>query len=229
MISYEHLYELQRFAELGRMSASLLHEIKTPLTAALINLELSGPQSAGVRRAHNNMRLLRRYVEAARQQVRLESDMTNFAVRPHLQELKHVLRPLAVKAGVKLCFGPAPDCRLYGDPVKFQHIVTNLAVNAIEACSLGSNRQPMVKLLFAHSGDWLVVEVMDRGPGIPDDALPHVFEAFYTSKGRHGRGLGIGLSIVHQYVTAEFRGHIRVRSSAETGTCFKISLPVVKP
>jgi signal transduction histidine kinase len=48
VITYEHLQELQRFAELGRMSASLLHEISNPLTAAMLNLELTDEKSAGV-------------------------------------------------------------------------------------------------------------------------------------------------------------------------------------
>lgn len=231
MISYEHLCELQRFAELGRMSASLLHEIRTPLTAAMLNLELCGQQSAGVRRAHYNMRLLRRYVEAARQQVRPGSRPVSFRVRPQLDQLKRVITPVAVKAGVKLELGPVPDCRLRGDPVKFQHVITNLVVNAIEAYENRSRiaAQPPVRLAFERREDCLIIRVTDYGKGISGEALTHVFEPFYTSKGQSGHGLGIGLAIVRQYVTADFAGSIKVTSSAQQGTCFRIKLPVEKP
>ena len=228
LINYEHLRELQRFAELGRMSASLLHEIRTPLTAAMLNLELSDQQSAGVRRAQHNMRLLRRYVEAARQQVRPGSQPACFEIQPQIDQLKQIVIPLARKAGVRLDLRPVPNCRLRGDPVKFQHIITNLVVNAIEAYAdveLAA-QPPLVKLTLEHRRGWLTIRVIDRGKGIPNEALPRVFEAFYTSKGQSGHGLGIGLSIVRQYVTADFEGSVKVTSSNRQGTCFSLKLPV---
>lgn len=229
LINYEHLRELQRFAELGRMSASLLHEIRTPLTAALLNLELSDQRSAGVRRAQHNMRLLRSYVEAARQQVRPGGRRSCFDVQPQIDQLKQVLRPLAAKAAVRLDLPPAPNCRLRGDPVKFQHIITNLVVNAIEAYrDAKPAAQPFVKLSLECQHDWLTIQVIDRGQGISAEALPHVFEEFYTSKNQSGHGLGIGLAIVRQYVTADFAGSIKVSSSKRHGTCFSLKLPVRK-
>lgn len=229
MISYEHLRELQRFAELGRMSASLLHEIRTPLTAAMINLELSGQQSAGVRRAHDNMRLLRRYVEAARQQMRPGGRPTTFLIWPQLDQLRRVVMPLALKAGVRLELRLAPNCRLQGDPVKFQHVITNLVINAIEAYDGRTAGQPAVRVTFRLRCGWLTIRVTDWGKGIPAEALPHIFEAFYTSKGWSGQGLGIGLAIVKQYVTADFGGAIKASSSPRHGTRFILKLPASKP
>lgn len=230
MISYEHLCELQRFAELGRMSACLLHEIRTPLTAAMINLELSGQQSAAVRRAHYNMRSLRNYIEAARQQVRSGSQTTSFSVEPQLEQLKRVVMPLAMRAGVKLIVRPAPNCQLHGDPVKFQHIITNLVVNAIEAYSdVETAKPPLIRLTFKRRRGWLTIHVTDWGKGIPAAALPHVFEEFYTSKSRSGHGLGIGLAIVKQYVATDFSGTVKVSSSRRQGTRFSLRLPVQQP
>jgi len=227
VITYEHLQELQRFAELGRMSASLLHEISNPLAAALLNLELSDQRSAAVRRAHHDMKMLRRYVEAARQQVRGHSKATNFRVQPQLDQLKRLLVPLARKAGVRFDIIFPADCRLHGDPVKFQHIVSNLVTNAIEAYRDGPPRQqPRVRLTLAVKNNQLIITVHDRAAGIPSKALPHVFEAFYTTKGQSGHGLGIGLAIVKRYVTADFRGTICVTSSRRSGTCFTVTLPL---
>jgi len=112
LVTYEHLRELQHFARLGRMSASLLHEISNPLTAAMLNLEVSDKQSAGVRRAHRDMKLMWRYIEATRQQVRLQGKSTSFPVRLQLDQLKRVVIPLARKAGVQLNIGKIPDCLL---------------------------------------------------------------------------------------------------------------------
>jgi signal transduction histidine kinase len=210
VITYEHLQELQRFAELGRMSASLLHEISNPLTAALINLELSDERSANVRR---------------------QSKTTVFAVQPQLDQLKRVLMPLARKACVQLDIGLSPSCRLRGDPVKFQHIISNLVVNAIEACdkSDGSGHSSHVRLIFTQRGNYLVIQVTDRGKGISAEALPHIFETFYTTKGASGRGIGLGLAIIQHYVTADFHGTITATSSKRTGTCFTVKLPILIP
>src|SRR5687768_10840761 len=131
------LQELQRYAELGRLSASMLHEISNPLTAALLYLEeiSDDHNSPAYQQIRHNILLLRRYVEAARQQVRLESAPASFAVGPQVEQLKRVVRPLARRAGVQLVIEQAPSCRLYGDPIKFQQVLTNLIVNACESYS----------------------------------------------------------------------------------------------
>jgi two-component system, NtrC family, C4-dicarboxylate transport sensor histidine kinase DctB len=231
MISYEHLQELQRFAELGRLSASLLHEISNPLAAALVNLELSDERSAAVRRARRDIRLLRRYVEAARQQIRRQGQPTAFWIQPQIKQLKHVLLPLAHKGGARLDIGAVPPCRLHGDPVKFQHIISNLVVNAIEAYGDKVNQPAkpasLVRLTFTRRGNCLTINVTDWGEGIQSVTLPYIFDTFYTSKAASGHGLGLGLSIVKRYVTADFRGTVTASSSPLDGTCFSVKLPIL--
>ncbi|HZL07977.1 MAG TPA: HAMP domain-containing sensor histidine kinase [Candidatus Dormibacteraeota bacterium] len=229
LINYEHLRELQHFARLGRMSASMLHEISNPLTAAMLNLELGDKQSSAIRRARKDMQIMRRYIEAARQQVRLQAKATGFRIQPQLDQLKRVVAPLARKAGVRLYIGLAPECQLHGDPVKFQHIISNLLVNAIEAYggrNADSRRVNVVRMTFSYDQSWLTVQVADHGNGIAPEAMPRLFETFYTTKGQSGRGLGIGLAIVKQYVTDDFRGSIKVNSSPRRGTCFTVTLPL---
>jgi len=228
LLNYEHLRELQHFAKLGRMSASLLHEISNPLTAAILNLELGDKQSAAVRRASKDMQMMRRYIEAARQQVRLQGKPGAFRVQPQLNQLKRVIVPLARQGGVRLDIGPAPGCRLYGDPVKFQHIISNLLVNAIEAYDDDRGRPNFVRVTLSQDRGWLTVHVTDQGKGVAPENLPRLFEAFYTTKGQ-ARGLGIGLAIVKQYVTDDFRGTIRAASSPRRGTRFTVRLPAGVP
>jgi signal transduction histidine kinase len=226
VISGPELRELQRFAELGRLSASLLHEISNPLSAAMLNLELGDQQSRSVQRARRDMQTLKRYIEAARQQVRHQSQPTSFRVRPQLDQLKRIVIPLARKTGVRLDISPAPPCRLYGDPVKFQQIISNLIVNAIEAYDYSGayDELRLVKVELAHKQGFLTVRVTDWGKGIDGAALPRLFDTFYTTKNQSGRGLGIGLAIVKQYVTTDFQGSIEVTSSKQRGTRFTARL-----
>ena len=71
---------------------------------------------------------------------------------------------------------------------------------------------------------WLVVSIADQGTGIPAEVLPHIFEAFFTTKPQ-GSGTGLGLEIVHRIVTQKFGGTIEVESEPGN-TRFIVRLPL---
>lgn len=226
----DQLEALQHFAELGRISASLLHEISNPLTAAILQLDQYADNPLpGVRQAQRSLELLRRYVDAARQQIRQQDQAVSFSVRPQFDQLKRVLMPLAKASGAQLIIETIPQCRVRGDAVKFQQILANLIVNAIESYQhdVTDNLQRPVRVQFAISQKLLTVRVIDWGEGIASEQLAHIFEPFYSTKQpSSGHGLGIGLAIVQQYILRDFNGSIMVRSSRRSGTQFTIKLPL---
>ncbi len=225
-INPERLQELERFAEIGRLSASMLHEINNPLTAAMLWLEQCNVQQPHIQHARSSIHLLHRYVEAARQQLRREGRRRDFCVQSELEQAWHVLAPLARRREVSLRFASAEDCILHGDPVRFQQIIANLVRNAIDAydnCPPGSRRKS-VRLDVHARQDHLVIEVSDRGCGIASNQLERLFEPFYTTKGGTGLGLGIGLSAAKRSIETDFRGSIKVRSSKRRGTKFIVKL-----
>jgi signal transduction histidine kinase len=96
---------------------------------------------------------------------------------------------------------------------------TNLIDNAADASPAGS----YIEIATWSEPEWLVVCVGDHGPGIPQDVLPHIFEAFFTTKPQ-GSGTGLGLEIVHRIVTQKFGGRIEVESKPGD-TRFIVRLP----
>jgi signal transduction histidine kinase len=101
--------------------------------------------------------------------------------------------------------------------------IKNLVVNALKHGRLSPVR---VSARADRSGQ-VVIEVEDRGPGIPEDELPHVFEAFYRGKrARDGQvdGSGIGLNVVYQVVRSH-GGRIRVSRAEPQGTRFTVQVP----
>ncbi|HUX28560.1 MAG TPA: HAMP domain-containing sensor histidine kinase, partial [Terracidiphilus sp.] len=105
---------------------------------------------------------------------------------------------------------------------------TNLIDNAVDASP--ENAQIEIATWTEAGTDaatgpgWLVVSITDHGAGIPRDVLPHIFEAFFTTKPQ-GSGTGLGLEIVHRIVTQKFGGNINVES--EPGkTQFIVRLPI---
>lgn len=227
MIAKQELEELKRFAELGRVNANLLHEISNPLAAALLHLELSDQDSIAVQRARRTMKLLHRYVKAARQQIRRHHQRSHFYAQPQINQLKPVLIPLARQARVQLMLQPAPRCQLYGNPVRFQQLLANLLTNAIEAYrGAAASRARTVELVWRQQPDCLVMQVKDKGTGIPPGMLPYIFESFVSTKTRSGRGLGLGLANVKRCVTSDFRGTVQAESHPQSGTIFTVRLPL---
>lgn len=223
--------ELQRFAELGRLTATLLHEMSAPLASALLYLEQQeSSQDPHIRHARRSLQQLRRYVEAARQQLRRESPKRTFRIGPSVAQVRRLLAPFARVHQIQLTIDPAPDFRLYGDPVKFQQILTNLIVNAIEAYRNDTSQELArpVRVRFKVLPRLLTIHVIDWGEGIPLRHLAHIFEPFYSTKHQTGYGLGIGLAIVKQYVSEDFNGSIHVASTHRGGTRFTIALPAAQ-
>lgn len=227
-MNVEHLRELQRFAEVGRVSAGLIHDLSSPLTAAILHLEQTDPRrESGVQHARRSMRVLERYIEAARRQLSQQDSVTVFCVKQEVWQIKSILQPIGRRRGVHLRFDVfAGDCRLLGDPVKFQRIIINLVTNSMDAYSGFSTRKPMVKTSLKIDGNDLLISVHDRGKGISDKQLTQLFKPFYTTKKLSANGgNGIGLSTTRQYVEETFGGAIAASSSKKKGTELRITMP----
>jgi signal transduction histidine kinase len=100
-------------------------------------------------------------------------------------------------------------------------VVSNLVVNAVQHAG---DRARLI-LTGRRTGDEVVIEVADTGPGIPAEHLPHVFDRFYRGTGRAG-GAGLGLAIAES-LTRAMSGRIEVASTPGEGTTFTVRLPAV--
>jgi signal transduction histidine kinase len=100
---------------------------------------------------------------------------------------------------------------------------TNLIDNAVDASPQGAR----IDIATSNEPGWLTVSITDHGTGISPEALPHIFEAFFTTKPQ-GAGTGLGLEIVHRIVTQKFGGTIDVESEPGN-TRFHVRLPLNGP
>jgi signal transduction histidine kinase len=118
-----------------------------------------------------------------------------------------------------------PEGELYvlGDAEALRRGVSNLVANAIKH----GGEENSVKVSVAGLSGEVSISVADRGPGIPESEVPHVFDAFYRgrrARERQIRGSGLGLSLVQQ-VAREHGGRVEVSSSPGNGSTFSIVLP----
>ncbi len=152
----------------------------------------------------------------------------NFETRRLVDYLAATLRPLAEDKGLTFSCEVTDDipAQLMGDPERLEQILSNLTGNAIKFTQAG---EICVRIYSPDEQHW-AMSVTDTGPGIRQEMHPHLFEAFWQSNDArnmgNGRGVGLGLSIVHK-ITAAMSGKIEVQSEVGCGSTFIVTLPLV--
>ncbi len=134
------------------------------------------------------------------------------------------LRPLARKKDVEVVFESIRQVAAVVDEVKLSLVITNLVENAIKY----NKNQGWVKVVLDADHQDFILEVSDSGAGIPDEALPHIYERFYRVDKSHSReigGTGLGLAIAKNAVLMH-RGSITVSSQEGQGTTFVVRIPL---
>jgi two-component system phosphate regulon sensor histidine kinase PhoR len=134
------------------------------------------------------------------------------------------MRLLSDEKQIHLNFSGPQAVPVMGDPVRLRQVVVNLIDNAIKYTPSGGTIS--VSSGIAH--EKAILEVTDSGAGIPQDAIPFLFERFYRVDGARSRqlgGTGLGLAIVKSICTA-FGGSVTVQSTVGAGTTFRVELPL---
>ncbi len=125
-----------------------------------------------------------------------------------------------LKRGITVFRNYAPDLpKIIAFGSELNQVWTNLIDNAADA--MGENGK--LRIRTARENDFILVEIADNGPGIPDDVKPRIFDPFYTTKGV-GQGTGLGLDFVYRIVT-EMHGQISV-DSVPGDTRFAVRIPI---
>jgi PAS domain S-box-containing protein len=225
-------------ARLNEMKSDFInrasHELRTPLTSAILMTELI--QEGGTSEELNEYwRTLRS--ELNRQKIlidrlliagRLESGMMRLEIGsldiiPVLEESMMAVKPIAARGKVSLSLiaQQRPVC-IIGDKSGLQQVFINLINNAVKFSRQGG----AVKIIVSENESEVLIDIVDSGVGIPQQAIPHLFERFYRAKNvtiAEIPGSGIGLYIVKSIVET-LGGTIHVQSVIDQGTTFTVSL-----
>jgi signal transduction histidine kinase len=125
---------------------------------------------------------------------------------------------------------PGTPVAAWVDEVRVRRVVRNLLLNAVKYSPEGSTIEVRVSQREVNGTDWAVLEVQDRGIGIPARDLPHLFERFYRGENVVGRipGTGLGLFGARQ-LAEQHGGRIEVQSEESQGSTFSVWLPQQPP
>ncbi len=230
-----------RMAALGLASSEMLHDIRNPLGiimgyADLLRAELA--RSTGRGPSSDTPAL--EYLDSIRNSLVhcteiLESWRALGKAAPQTLEAIPVARFLGEIAmasatpqgSARPLLKVEPAARreqISGDRVQLRRAVQNVVQNALQAVEPPA---AAVILRCRRDGDWVEIAVEDNGPGIAAEVLPHVFDAFHTTRGDQG-GTGLGLFIARQVIETH-EGSIAIRSVPGQGTTVSIRLPRLDP
>ena len=227
------LLQLKRQMQLQEDFVSTIsHELRTPLgfikgySTSLLRKDTSWDQETQnefltiIDEEADRLSLL---IENVLESARLQSRTLPLRFQP--LRLDAVLRDVVARIrsrykdlDVSLDAKPTPP--IQGDGVRIAQVFENLFTNSIKYAP----HTPII-ILLQQVGSNLVVSFMDQGPGIPQEALPLIFERFYRVRSENATGTGLGLYICKQIIEAH-RGKIWAESNPEQGTTFFIELPI---
>ncbi|MCW5798634.1 MAG: PAS domain S-box protein [Nitrospira sp.] len=225
----------EALAELDRAKTAFFgnvsHELRTPLTLMLGPLEeelRERPKSTALDMAHRNSLRLLKLVNTLLDFSRMEAGRAEACYQPtdlatYSAELASGFRSAVEKAGLafKVDCPPLPES-VYVDRSMWEKIVLNLLSNAFKHTFQGQ-----IHVAMRHDAAGVELVVSDTGVGIPDEALPRLFERFYRVQNRRSRtheGSGIGLALVHEVVHLH-GGTVQVESRLDEGSTFRVRIP----
>ncbi|MBI5067498.1 MAG: HAMP domain-containing protein [Deltaproteobacteria bacterium] len=231
------LVQSEKLSSLGRLSASIAHEINNPLAGILTFAKLilrevdqAVPDEARRKTMAKNLALVQRETERCSAIVR---NLLDFA-RERPLELREVDLNVAVAESLQLIAhqiaiqGHQLEKRLgqvapvRADFGQLRQALVNVILNGCEAMQKGGKIAVVTGM--SADGAWVDAAITDTGPGIAAEHLPHIFDPFFTTK---EKGTGLGLSVVYGIIQRH-GGTVLVRSEVGKGTTFTIRLPAVR-
>jgi two-component system NtrC family sensor kinase len=238
----QQLRHADRLATVGKLASGVAHELGTPLNVvhARAKMIVDGEASSEEAREYAGVivgatermtKTIRQLLQFAR---RSPAEKERRDLRDLARETIDLLRPLADKRKIVLKLGEGEgdaDATVSADGAQIQQVITNLAMNAIQASAQGGvvdlrvsrERATAPAEMGAAEVSTVCLRVRDRGVGIPPENLQHVFEPFFTTKDV-GEGTGLGLAVAYGIIR-EHGGWIAVESQLAHGSTFSVHLP----
>ncbi len=224
----QQILQSEKLATIGQMAAGIAHELNTPLTYIMGNLELLALQDLtpaqremleAITRGSDRIRTLAQRLLAFSRPGREE--MVPLVPNDVIERSLELCQYQIASGRVQLVKSLAPDLpRVLGVSNQLEMALINLVINAVHAMA---ERGGVLTVSSARRGNEVEITISDEGPGVPEKIRSRIYEPFVTTK-PEGKGTGLGLSTVLM-VLERHHGHIHFTTEEGRGTAFVVRLP----
>ncbi|NLH60707.1 MAG: HAMP domain-containing protein [Ignavibacteriales bacterium] len=231
---YEQVVQIEKLASLGKLSATVAHELNNPLEGILTYSKLIArklDKDNGTGQFDPLLKYLRLISDETSRCGRIVKDLLLFShkeegifdnsnirdiIEKSLMIINHHFEIHKVRL---LTHYPQESIIVNCDRQRIEQVIVSVCINGIESMPDGGT----LKVSLSSENMYCVIRIADEGKGISDKDLPNIFEPFYTTKS-NGKGTGLGLAVVYGIIQ-QHKGNVTVESTSSRGTVFKIELP----
>jgi PAS domain S-box-containing protein len=229
----DYLLRVEKFAALGRIAAGIAHEIRNPLAGIYTTVQNLESEFKETDSQKADLKNILREIDRVEHLIREVLDLVRpvplhieeFDIHDLLSATLSLLKKEMAKKRIELRTEyDAKYSIIKADPNRLRQVFLNLTINAVE--SINGSGKVTVRTDTARTGnrekDWLAVDILDNGIGIPSKHMSRIFDPFFTTK---NGGTGLGLTVTHKIVE-DHHGMIEVESQVDQGTMVRVVLPV---
>ena len=236
--SQRQLSRSEKLSALGQVTATMAHQIGTPLNSISGYIELMLQEGDFSPTDRERLKIIESQLDRLADSVK---NMLSFTRQPKpqlrpldvngtLMELIHLSEPWLFSRSVKLSSSLSPELPpILGDPTHLQTLFLNLITNALDAMPNGGlltiKTQHILGPPFTGNGEgWVQISITDTGVGITEESKKRIFDPFFTTK-KIGEGTGLGLAICEKIIK-DHSGRLEVESQVGKGSTFVILVPI---
>jgi signal transduction histidine kinase len=224
------LIQAEKLASIGRISATIAHEIRNPLTSVKLNIqkllqneEMGEEEKEHLSISQEGIGLIEKFIKELLNFTRVSDlNMERFSVIQIVEESLKLLRNSFQEKKIVLersCPSDLPSVVVDGD--KMRQVFLNILRNAVEAVDEGGKVGLALSLVKENGGKRIRIRISDNGSGIAEKDWENIFEPFFTTK---PSGFGLGLSNARKIVE-QHMGSIKVVKKKGRGTTFEVRIP----
>jgi two-component system, NtrC family, sensor kinase len=234
---YEQVVQMEKLASLGKLSATVAHELNNPLEGILTYSKLITKKLQNSTGNESNEKIIKYLILISEETSRcgnIVKDLLLFSktrddklIDSELSEvidkcselINHHLEINNIKLKKNY---PASPVIITCNPEKIQQALLSLLINSIEAMK---SRGGTIEINLTREDKNAIIRIKDEGSGIAESDLPYVFEPFFTTK-EAIKGTGLGLSVAYGIIKSH-KGKIEIEKTSINGTTFKLTLPII--
>ncbi|HEY0759341.1 MAG TPA: ATP-binding protein [Acidisarcina sp.] len=221
----------RRMAAIGRLTSGVGHEVKNPINAIVVHLELLKSKLEGANpRAMGHLEIIQSEIQRLDRVVQTLVDFSRpVDLQLQEQDLRNIVASVLALASAELAThnvqlaSSVPDLPVPVnlDPDLMRQALLNVVLNGAQAMGEGG----ALEVRLVEDGRSALISVRDHGDGIPDDILQKIFDLYFTTK---REGSGIGLAMTYRIIQLH-SGRIDVESTLGVGTTFTLRIPLSNP